>query len=83
MSLNLFKVKEPKNKNVLTYKIAITYILQIRMSFDEFVKSHQSPHQVIPAKAGIQKFKPDRKPLDPGFHRGDNFFTKPLVLFNH
>jgi hypothetical protein len=28
------------------------------------------PH-VIPAKAGIQKFQQVTKPLDPGFHRGD------------
>jgi hypothetical protein len=47
--------------------------------FDDLVKSRNSIHCVIPAKAGIQSF-PDV--LDPGFRRGDdprNFLRVHLV----
>jgi len=40
------------------------------IKIDAFVKSHQTPLLVIPAKAGIQEFQ---EVLDPGFRRGDGF----------
>ena len=40
---------------------------------DGLVKSRGKPPYVIPAKAGIQYFKLVIMPLDPGFHRGDDF----------
>jgi hypothetical protein len=43
------------------------------VNVDEFVKSRKTPFFVIPAKAGIQSFWGLAKPLDPGFHRGDDF----------
>jgi hypothetical protein len=41
--------------------------------FDGLVKSRKSTKNVIPAKAGIQKYQMVTKALDPGFRRGDNF----------
>ena len=40
---------------------------------DEIIKSPKTPFPVIPAEAGIQCFRGLAKPLDPGFHRGDDF----------
>jgi hypothetical protein len=40
---------------------------------DVFVKSRKSTTNVIPAKAGIQKYQMVTKALDPGFRRGDDF----------
>ena len=43
------------------------------VNLDEIVKSPKTPFSVIPAEAGIQCFRGLAKPLDPGFHRGDDF----------
>jgi hypothetical protein len=40
---------------------------------DAFVKSVKLTRNVIPAKAGIQKYQLVKKTLDPGFRRGDDF----------
>jgi hypothetical protein len=40
---------------------------------DGFVKSRESTRNVIPVKAGIQKYQTVTKALDPGFRRGDDF----------
>jgi len=40
---------------------------------DALVKSRKSTTDVIPAKAGIQKYQMVTKTLDPGFRRGDDF----------
>jgi hypothetical protein len=42
-------------------------------NIDVFVKSRKSTTNVIPAKAGIQKYQMVTKALDPGFRRGDDF----------
>jgi hypothetical protein len=42
-------------------------------NIDAFVKSRKSTTNVIPAKAGIQKYQMVTKALDPGFRRGDDF----------
>jgi len=50
---------------------------------DGLVKSRKSITDVIPAKAGIQKYHMVTKTLDPGFRRGDDFFARSsLVDFN-
>jgi hypothetical protein len=43
------------------------------VKFDGLVKSRKSTTNVIPAKAGIQKYQMVTKALDPGFRRGDDF----------
>jgi hypothetical protein len=40
---------------------------------DGFVKNNKSTTNVMPAKAGIQKYQMVAKALDPGFRRGDDF----------
>jgi hypothetical protein len=40
--------------------------------FDAFVESQKFTKNVMPAKAGIQKYEMVRKELDPGFRRGDD-----------
>jgi hypothetical protein len=47
------------------------------IKFDGLVKSRKMPFSVIPAKAGIQSFQAVADHLDSGFHRSDDFFTKP------
>jgi len=53
-------------------QISIEEILQVP-NVDALVKSRKSTTDVIPAKAGIQKYHMVTKALDPGFRRGDDF----------
>jgi hypothetical protein len=50
------------------------------MKNDELVKSQKEGFSVIPAKAGIQFFPPVINFLDSGFHRSDDFFTRPSKM---
>jgi hypothetical protein len=43
------------------------------LKHDEPVKRGKFACNVIPAKAGIQKYQLVKKTLDPGFRRGDDF----------
>jgi len=40
------------------------------------VKSRKSTTNVMPVKAGIQKYQMVTKALDPGFRRGDDFLRE-------
>jgi hypothetical protein len=43
------------------------------------VKSHKFGNNVMPAKAGIQEYHLVIIALDPGFRRGDDFFTRAAM----
>jgi hypothetical protein len=53
--------------------------------FDELVKSRKTFTNVMPAKAGIQRYQMVTRSLDPGFRRGDDFLRvrqNRLVMIN-
>jgi len=50
-----------------------------RWNIDAFVKSPITSFLVIPAKAGIQVLRALTECLDPGLHRGDDFYEAVKV----
>jgi len=53
-----------------------------QVMLDKLVRSRKYTRIVMPAKAGIQEYQRVRKALDPGFRRGDDFFTNASCLAN-
>jgi multidrug efflux system outer membrane protein len=65
----------PAASSVIPAKAGNRRLIFIKRSLMFIIHLGRTLTDVIPAEAGIQTFLAVVKPLDPGFHRGDNFIN--------